>query len=153
MLTNRLSYVFGPLIEQLREVGYTDRMIGAAPYDWRLPPAHLEHRDRFFTKLITQIEQVSSRWKHGSVKPISPATHAFPAFCVCQRGAALGGQRWPARRDLWALDGRALRAVPARPGQVPADRPRPTVDRQAHSHGKPRHLLALVSRPAQLSLT
>lgn len=33
--TNTLSYVMGPLIEELEAVGYTDDNLAALPYDWR----------------------------------------------------------------------------------------------------------------------
>ena len=33
------SYVFGPLISALRDVGYTNSNLTAATYDWRLPPS------------------------------------------------------------------------------------------------------------------
>jgi hypothetical protein len=64
--------VFGPLLQQLRDVGYTDRMLAAAPYDWRLPPAHLELRDGFFSRLVTQIEEARP------AAPSAPRPEATP---------------------------------------------------------------------------
>ncbi|ELR22939.1 phospholipid:sterol acyl transferase [Acanthamoeba castellanii str. Neff] len=60
-LTNNLSYVMGPLIENLHEFGYTDSDLVAVPYDWRLPPHMLEERDGFFTQLRTIIEKTAER--------------------------------------------------------------------------------------------
>ncbi len=43
-LTNSLSYVMGPLLENLSDLGYTSRNLAAMPYDWRLPLHQLEVR-------------------------------------------------------------------------------------------------------------
>lgn len=55
-ITGSFTYVFGPVINQLKEVGYTESNLLAAPYDWRLPPSELEERDKFFTILRLGIE-------------------------------------------------------------------------------------------------
>ena len=59
-LTNNLSYVFGPVILALQQAGYNSSAeninLQAAPYDWRLPPSHLEVRDSYFSNVITQVE-------------------------------------------------------------------------------------------------
>lgn len=57
-LTSALSYVFGPLVETLRTLGYTDKNVRAVPYDWRLPPKYLEIRDGYFTKVKNTIEEL-----------------------------------------------------------------------------------------------
>ena len=36
------SYVFGPVLANLQELGYTDDMLAAMSYDWRLPPYYLQ---------------------------------------------------------------------------------------------------------------
>lgn len=37
-LTESMSYVFGPVLKLLRNVGYKDGVnLEAAPYDWRIP--------------------------------------------------------------------------------------------------------------------
>lgn len=43
------TYVFGPLIKDLKALGYTNNNLRAMPYDWRLPPHMLEIRDQYFT--------------------------------------------------------------------------------------------------------
>lgn len=43
------TYVFGPLIRELADVGYTEKNLRAMPYDWRLPPHKLQERDQYFT--------------------------------------------------------------------------------------------------------
>jgi hypothetical protein len=59
-LTNSISYVFGPVILALQQAGYNNSAeninLQAAPYDWRLPPSHLEVRDSYFSNLIKQVE-------------------------------------------------------------------------------------------------
>jgi hypothetical protein len=64
-LTNHVSYVFGPIILALQQAGYNNDAantnLQAAPYDWRLPPSHLEVRDSYFSNLITQVEGLYSK--------------------------------------------------------------------------------------------
>ena len=50
------SYVFGHLIKELADVGYTSKNLDAATYDWRIPPSKLEERDGYFTQLKMKIE-------------------------------------------------------------------------------------------------
>lgn len=57
------SYVMGPLIDNLRDLGYGEHNLTAYGYDWRIPPAKLEERDGYFTKLKTGIE--NARIKNG----------------------------------------------------------------------------------------
>lgn len=65
-LTNLVSYVFGPVIDALRKVGYDNGEetqgrvynLDAAPYDWRLPPHMLEKRDKYVTKTMAKIEKL-----------------------------------------------------------------------------------------------
>eukprot|EP01098_Paradermamoeba_levis_P014073 TRINITY_DN6604_c0_g1_i1.p1 TRINITY_DN6604_c0_g1~~TRINITY_DN6604_c0_g1_i1.p1 ORF type:complete len:843 (-),score=239.72 TRINITY_DN6604_c0_g1_i1:41-2251(-) len=56
--TKLLSWVMAPLIKTLEQLGYTDRNLLAAPYDWRVPPYFLEKRDGFFSDLKKQIEDL-----------------------------------------------------------------------------------------------
>ena len=37
-----MSYVFGPIIENLYGVGYNESNLVAMPYDWRIPPFILQ---------------------------------------------------------------------------------------------------------------
>ena len=57
-LTNHLSYVFGPVIKALKNVGYTDKNLDAAPYDWRLDPVTLQQRDEYFDIIKTKVEKL-----------------------------------------------------------------------------------------------
>jgi Lecithin:cholesterol acyltransferase len=70
-LTSYVSYVFGPVIDVLRQVGYDDNSNGdnggngsynldASPYDWRLPPHYLEKRDGYMTRTMQKIEKLYS---------------------------------------------------------------------------------------------
>jgi len=60
-ITESISFVFGPVVRILKGVGYTDDNMVAAPYDWRIPPAHLEKRDGYYTKLMRTIETMVKR--------------------------------------------------------------------------------------------
>lgn len=60
-LTNHLSYVFGPVIQALKNAGYTDDNLDASPYDWRLPPSELENRDGYFSKTMKFVEDMYER--------------------------------------------------------------------------------------------
>ncbi|KAH3757413.1 Lecithin:cholesterol acyltransferase [Pelomyxa schiedti] len=57
-VVSSLSWVMGPLVECLREFGYTDDNLVACPYDWRLDPECLEMRDAYFTDLKETIQRV-----------------------------------------------------------------------------------------------
>lgn len=58
-LTNHVSYVFGPVIDALREAGYVEgKDLQAAPYDWRLPPTQLEQRDEYFTRTMQLVKKL-----------------------------------------------------------------------------------------------
>jgi len=52
------SFIFGPLISNLVDVGYDKKNLEGAPYDWRLPFGLLEERDGYFTELRLQIEKL-----------------------------------------------------------------------------------------------
>ena len=58
-LGHLVSYVFGPVIEVLREAGLDDQSLQAAPYDWRLPPHQLEARDLYFKRTMEQIRTMA----------------------------------------------------------------------------------------------
>lgn len=59
-ITSHLSYVFGPVINSLKEKGYNSEggktNLMAAPYDWRLAPSTMEERDQYFTNTMNTIE-------------------------------------------------------------------------------------------------
>eukprot|EP01089_Gocevia_fonbrunei_P014427 TRINITY_DN3950_c1_g1_i1.p1 TRINITY_DN3950_c1_g1~~TRINITY_DN3950_c1_g1_i1.p1 ORF type:complete len:456 (+),score=85.49 TRINITY_DN3950_c1_g1_i1:1-1368(+) len=97
-LTNDLTYVFGPLIETLQAIGYTDDNLRAVPYDWRLPPHYLEERDGYFTKLELIIEDM---YIINGNKPVMLISHSMGSrvvqyFCeliLNTKGKTLG-QKW-----------------------------------------------------------
>ena len=51
----KASYVFGPVIKALVEMGYAPDQMDAATYDWRLPFCLLEKRDGYFTSVRFQV--------------------------------------------------------------------------------------------------
>jgi hypothetical protein len=55
-IAKNMTYVMGPLIENLQEFGYTEKNLAALPYDWRIPLATLETRDKYFTQVKTTLE-------------------------------------------------------------------------------------------------
>lgn len=63
LLTGSLSYVMGPLVENLCELGYNDNNLICAPYDWRVPFYYLEERDGYFSTLKVNIEAMARREK------------------------------------------------------------------------------------------
>jgi hypothetical protein len=53
-VTSSLSYVFGPLVEELKSIGYVEgKTLFAQTYDWRLILHLLEERDRVFTNMAS----------------------------------------------------------------------------------------------------
>jgi hypothetical protein len=95
LLTGSLSYVMGPLVENLESLGYADGVnLMTAPYDWRLPYFYLEERDGYFTWLMNSIEKMAKREK----KPVVLLGHSMgnriiQYFClwVVKR---TGSRRW-----------------------------------------------------------
>ena len=74
-LTNHLSYVFGPVIDALKKVGYEQGVnLDAVPYDWRLPPSELERRDQYFTRTMRRIEEMYE--KNGGM-PVVLVCHSL----------------------------------------------------------------------------
>ena len=62
-------YLWGPLIENLADVGYDEQSIFLAAYDWRLPFAALESRDGFFSSLKARVELMVARAALDSSSP------------------------------------------------------------------------------------
>jgi hypothetical protein len=97
-LTNHVSYVFGPVIQALKNAGYSEPLsLQAAPYDWRLPPSHLEHRDSYFTRTMQQVEDL---YRQNDNTPVillchslgTKTCHYFLNFARRHHGR--GGQEW-----------------------------------------------------------
>jgi len=61
-VTKLASYVFGPLINALKKIGYVEEVnLDAAPYDWRLPPSIVEERDNYLTETMDKIQRMVLR--------------------------------------------------------------------------------------------
>ena len=100
-LTNHVSYVFGPVILALQQAGYNNNNdaagnninLQAAPYDWRLPPSHLEVRDSYFSNVITQVEGLYSKNNNMPVVLLchslgTKTCHYFLNFAKRKKGQA-----------------------------------------------------------------
>mmetsp|Transcript_21956 Transcript_21956/g.62539 ORF Transcript_21956/g.62539 Transcript_21956/m.62539 type:complete len:745 (+) Transcript_21956:3-2237(+) len=93
MLTDHVSYVFGPVINALVDQGgYTrDVNLQAAPYDWRMSPTELESRDKYFSRTI---QQVASLYHSNNDTPVvlighslgTKTAHYFLNFCLKEKG-------------------------------------------------------------------
>ncbi|KAJ3338609.1 hypothetical protein HDU93_009316 [Gonapodya sp. JEL0774] len=57
-LTAAATYVFAPVIRELKILGYTEKNLAGAPYDWRFLPNHCEQNDKYFTKTLASIEKL-----------------------------------------------------------------------------------------------
>jgi Lecithin:cholesterol acyltransferase len=90
-----VSYVFGPMIRALKQVGYEDGVnLDAAPYDWRLPPCALETRDAYFTRTMDDIERL---YKTNRNAPIVLVCHSMG----CKVGHYLLNFAKQARGQQW----------------------------------------------------
>ena len=75
VMTSLVSYVFGPVIVALKKAGYeAGKSLDAAPYDWRLSPSTLETRDQYFTRTMTQIEEM---YEKNDNTPIVMVCHSM----------------------------------------------------------------------------
>jgi hypothetical protein len=96
LTSNQISYVFGPVILALQQAGYNDAAninLQAAPYDWRLPPSHLEVRDSYFSNVITQVEGLYSKNNNMPVVLLCHSSgtktcHYFLNFAKRKKGQA-----------------------------------------------------------------
>ena len=97
-LTSTVSYVFGPLIKAMQQVGYEMGVnLDAAPYDWRVPPSVLETRDQYYTNTMDLIETL---YHNNHQTPVVLVCHSMG----CRIGHYLlnfaksqdhrGGQAW-----------------------------------------------------------
>jgi len=96
-------WVWGKLIENLADVGYTPSTMKMEPYDWRLAFPLLEERDGYFTKLKSSIEDM-----HVTTgKKVVLTSHSMGALVVHyffawvttgrKRGGGGGGRNWVER--------------------------------------------------------
>jgi len=82
-MLNKSTYVFGPLIAQLRQFGYSGSTLAACPYDWRLPPAEMEARDKTFSRLATAIQAMYVYSNLLFACPPLHFTHDHPCILYC----------------------------------------------------------------------
>lgn len=94
--TGHKDYSLGPLIEALERAGYNQSTVDleAAPYDWRLPPTHLELRHGYFTKTIQLIEEMYKANKNTSVILMGYGMGAKVTHYLLNFGKLLKGQDW-----------------------------------------------------------
>lgn len=93
-------WVWGKLIENLADVGYTPSTMHMAPYDWRLSFPMLEKRDGYLTKLKYDIEAMHKT----SGKKVVLTSHSMGALLVHyffawvttseKKGGGGGGKAW-----------------------------------------------------------
>lgn len=93
-------WVWGKLIENLADVGYTPSTMAMEPYDWRLAFPVLEERDGYLSRLRSRIEDMH----HTTGKKVVLTTHSMGALLVHyffawvttpkRRGGGGGGKRW-----------------------------------------------------------
>ncbi|KAL7559038.1 hypothetical protein ACA910_016380 [Epithemia clementina (nom. ined.)] len=93
-------WVFGKIIENLADVGYTPSEMSVEPYDWRLAFPMLEKRDGYFSRLKTKIETMH-RFSGKKVVLTSHSmgvlvVHYFFAWVTAPegRGGGGGGSKW-----------------------------------------------------------
>ena len=95
VVSSELSYVFGPLVSHLQEIGYSRHNLAAASYDWRLPPDHLEERDGLFTRMKAQIENMHSNCGQKTVVVAhSLGTRLVQYFLAWVAAEERGGHEW-----------------------------------------------------------
>lgn len=85
--------VFEDAIHSLEEdLGYIrGKDVDACPYDWRIPPGHLETRDGYFTETMKRIERM---YEDNDCIPIILACHSLGSkvvhyllnFCLREKG-------------------------------------------------------------------
>ena len=51
-------WVWNPIIEALGYAGYDENLMWMMSYDWRVPARDLEFRDKFFTRMMLEIESM-----------------------------------------------------------------------------------------------
>ena len=98
-LTESASYVFGPILKLLKAEGYIEgKDLGAAPYDWRIPPSELQRRDNYFTNTMKLIEQL---YKKSNNSPVVMLCHSMGCKTghyllnfVCEQMGKNKGQAW-----------------------------------------------------------
>merc|ERR1719277_1972674 len=57
-----MTYVFSPVIDCLKKHGYEAGVdLDAATYDWRFAPGALQTRERYFDRMLVQLEQMAAR--------------------------------------------------------------------------------------------
>ena len=88
-------WVFGKIIENLADVGYTPSNMTVAPYDWRVAFPILESRDGYFTKLQYKIEaMVKTNGKKVVLTSHSMGVLVVHYFFAWVSSPENGGRNW-----------------------------------------------------------
>lgn len=98
-ITIEASYVFGPIIKLLNNIGYVEGLnLDACPYDWRVPPSVLEERDGYFTQTMKRIERM---YTENDETPVVLLCHSMGGKTghyllnfVLERLGAVAGREW-----------------------------------------------------------
>jgi phospholipid:diacylglycerol acyltransferase len=83
--------------DRLKEIGYTDKDLLLAGYDWRLPLQELEARDGYFSQLQSDIEDLYHRNGKRKVALVSHSMGSNTAFYFLQwvtRQIKAGSANW-----------------------------------------------------------
>eukprot|EP00397_Hematodinium_sp_SG-2012_P019264 GEMP01019785.1.p1 GENE.GEMP01019785.1~~GEMP01019785.1.p1 ORF type:complete len:664 (+),score=81.53 GEMP01019785.1:36-1994(+) len=88
-------YVWGPIIENLADLGYDTKSMVLVAFDWRLSPLLNEKRDRWFTRLKHRIESIVSI----NGKPAVVPTHSYGSIMFFYFLQWVGGfdEHWASR--------------------------------------------------------
>eukprot|EP01127_Copromyxa_protea_P021560 TRINITY_DN7454_c0_g1_i1.p1 TRINITY_DN7454_c0_g1~~TRINITY_DN7454_c0_g1_i1.p1 ORF type:complete len:932 (-),score=165.06 TRINITY_DN7454_c0_g1_i1:108-2765(-) len=104
-IATNFSYVMGPIINNLKFLGYSDHNLRAAPYDWRVPFHVLEARDAYFSRLESTVQEQFVNTGH----PVLVVTHSmgcklFHYFLMFKKSQP-GGQEWIDKyiHTFWAV--------------------------------------------------
>ena len=83
----------------MKAEGYIEGVdLGAAPYDWRVPPSELERRDNYFTNTIKQVELLYQKSNNTQVVLLCHSMgcktgHYLLNFVLHKKGKK-NGQAW-----------------------------------------------------------
>ncbi|KAI9004341.1 Lecithin:cholesterol acyltransferase-domain-containing protein [Hyaloraphidium curvatum] len=118
------TYVFGPLIKQLVDVGYRPGFnLEAAPYDWRLCPPDLEDRDGYFSRLARTVERLCATGNNVPVVLLAHSMGCRIAHYFSEWAHERLGDAWCARfiHSVVAVGGPWLGAQKSGRGSVTGD--------------------------------
>ena len=107
------TWVFGHVTNHLTSLPnkpYDKSSLKAATYDWRMPPAFLEERDRYFSNLVRSIEKM---YEENGERPVVLLGHSMG----CKMGHYF--PNWVVNNGPGCVDcPRICRDDPARDGEA-----------------------------------